>query len=217
MYGLICYNDIYSIMDKNINMDINVYLSNITNKTIDDIYNDYKEYLNQEDLEKIQRFKQDLNRRQSLMSIALKKKYVKGEIYYNEYGKPLSKEIYFNISHSDNYVMIALSKDTSVGVDIEYIKDNVDDNLINHVCNDSEIEYINKDKSRNFYYIWTRKEAILKCIGSGITNDLKNINVINNSEYNLDSNYIDNYVYTIVYSKEIKISNINIFKEKGYE
>ena len=78
------------------NNDIIVYLVNIKNKSIDDIFTDYKSYIDDKDIQKMDRFKFILNKKQSIMSSILKNKYVKGDIYFNEHGKPLSDSLYFN-------------------------------------------------------------------------------------------------------------------------
>ncbi|HEK1025531.1 TPA: 4-phosphopantetheinyl transferase, partial [Proteus mirabilis] len=53
----------------------------------------------------------------------------------NEYGKPFilneSKEnIYFNLSHSNNCVALAISNTSSVGIDIEYFNRDIEINSI---------------------------------------------------------------------------------------
>lgn len=105
---------------------------------------------------------------------------LKYEFYYNEKGKPELKglPINFSISHSGNYVAIALSKDP-IGVDIQEIRE-IDDKLIGYVLNDAEISLINKDNKLNsFFEIWTAKEAYLKYIGIGLEKTLKSIDITN--------------------------------------
>ena len=177
-------------------MEIKIIIADVKNKTTKEIINHYKEYIKDEDLKRMDAFKFDQGKKQFLMSSILKAKYVKGDIYYNEHKKPLSKDIFFNISHSCDYVVMALSDKYYVGIDIEYIKDNVKDRLISYVCSDEEIKDINNnDKNKMFYYYWTRKEAVLKCEGVGIVKDLKSVLV--NNKYYLVSNYIDDYVWSL--------------------
>ena len=194
---------------------IKIYFANIKNKSIDTILSDYKDYIKDSDIQKMERFKFDLNKKQSIVSSILKNKYVGNELSVNSYGKPISKNIFFNVSHSDNYVVIALSNKYDVGIDVEHIKDNTTDELINHVCNDLEIQDIKKgDKNKLFYYYWTRKEAILKCKGSGLINNVKDI--LNNNNYLLESFYIDDYVVSIAIDCN-QNQNIKFVKEWEYK
>lgn len=187
-----------------------IYLVDIEKLSLEDILVKYKEYLKDEDIKKMERFKFELNKKQSLISSILKNKYVHSDIYYNEHKKPLSDSIFFNVSHSKNYVIIALNDKYPIGVDIEYIKDNINSDLINHVCNQEEINSITDNKT--FFYYWTRKEAVLKCQGIGIGKDLKN--VLNNSNYYVNSNYLNDYVYSIALDCD---NNIKIIEELNYE
>ena len=100
----------------------------------------------------------------------LKNKYV-GEYSVNEYGKPLSESCYFNISHSKGYVVFI--KDTiPIGVDIEKVRP-AEDDLKNYISSEKEKEYIKSDKA--FYEIWTNKESLTKCLGTGIKEKIKDI------------------------------------------
>lgn len=189
---------------------IKIYLINLKNILLDDILKTYSEYIKDEDIIKMNRFKFELNKKQSIVSSILKNKYVSGNIYYNEHGKPLSDDICFNVSHSDDYVTIALSK-YPIGIDIEHIKDNVNSDLINYVCNIDEINDINIGEiNKLFFYYWTRKEAVLKCKGIGISNNLKD--VLKNNDYYLNSYYVDDYVYSIAIDYNV-FKNIEVIKE----
>lgn len=87
----------------------------------------------------------------------------------------------FNISHSGEYVLIAIS-DNSIGIDIEqYEYDFKLKQVMQLTFSDSEILYINKQDSpsRIFYKLWTRKEALLKANSGGLSNMIKYIPCIN--------------------------------------
>ena len=81
------------------------------------------------------------------------------------------KPIHFNVSHSENYALIAIG-DVSVGVDVEYVSKDFDfTDILNHVFSDSEKYTIENstNKRRTFYNLWTRKEAFVKATGKGIS------------------------------------------------
>lgn len=112
---------------------------------------------------------------------------------YNKHNKPYLKnypEWYFNISHSKTAVCCVLSH-KEIGIDIEEVKD-YKENLAAYICNDEELKslYESEDKTDDFYKLWTQKEAVFKMIGSGITNDIKDI--LNTHNINIESHKIDN-------------------------
>lgn len=97
---------------------------------------------------------------------------------YNEHGKPFLKNydgIYFSISHCNDAVAVVISE-KPVGIDIEEtIK--VKESLVDFVCNDDEKRTIfqSPDAGEAFSILWTQKEAVFKCIGTGITDEIKDI------------------------------------------
>jgi len=93
----------------------------------------------------------------------------------NEHGKPFLKdypEVHFNISHCKNGIAVAVS-DQPVGIDIESYHQ-VSDSLICYTMNEEEQRIIKEsdDPVRTFTEYWTKKEAVFKLRGTGITHDL---------------------------------------------
>ena len=121
---------------------------------------------------------------------------------YNQYGKPFLKNIpnlYFNISHTndeDNLYLVLVIDNEEVGIDIELIKTRKD-SLIRYCTN--EIEYHSIINSNNideeFTRLCTKKESYLKCIGTGITKDLKNC--LSNINYTFEEEIKDNLIITV--------------------
>ncbi|MEJ0106410.1 MAG: 4'-phosphopantetheinyl transferase superfamily protein [Bacteroidota bacterium] len=94
----------------------------------------------------------------------------------------------YNVSHSGSHVLIAISK-AEIGVDIEEINGLFSyDDIIRTAFNENEIKFVNDSKQpvKTFYLFWTRKEALLKATGKGLTDNLKSVpslggdHVINN-------------------------------------
>jgi len=85
---------------------------------------------------------------------------------------------FFNISHSGNKVLIAVSNDP-VGIDIEQIKNIELGVLAETVFSSREFHLFNTaDNSINmFYQLWTRKEALLKSVGVGLLDDLRTLDI----------------------------------------
>jgi 4'-phosphopantetheinyl transferase len=100
-------------------------------------------------------------------------------ITYNKYGKPLLEGVSFNISHSGEYVMCAISKDSQIGIDIEIVCENIAHDLIDLVFSKSESKEIMAEPKKivdRFFKFWTRKEAVLKAEGSGLIDHLPDLN-----------------------------------------
>ncbi len=124
---------------------------------------------------------------------------------YNRYGKPYVKNIpvHFSISHSGNYVVCAVSEN-EIGIDIEKIRD-IDSRICKRFATEAEADYISSNQNRIFE-IWTLKEAYFKCIGTGLTSDIKNISFdisgenINCSENGFKLSFTDidkNYICSV--------------------
>lgn len=121
---------------------------------------------------------------------------------YNQYGKPFLKNIpnlYFNISHTndeDNLYLVLVIDNEEVGIDIELIKTRKD-SLIRYCTNDLEYQSIinSHNKDKEFTRLWTKKESYLKCIGTGITKDLKNC--LSNINYTFEEEIKDNLIITV--------------------
>lgn len=102
-------------------------------------------------------------------------------------GKPfLEKESHsrlkFNQSHSENFVLIAINWDQEIGVDVERLRDLPKrDRLAKRYFSVDECEALQNakeaERTKIFFYIWTRKEACLKALGKGLSVDLKSFSV----------------------------------------
>ncbi|HLY69272.1 MAG TPA: 4'-phosphopantetheinyl transferase superfamily protein [Puia sp.] len=91
--------------------------------------------------------------------------------------------LHFNISHSGDFVLIAISN-SEVGVDIEKI--NADFSyreILETNFSKEEIELIihSKNPVESFYLLWTRKESLVKAMAKGLIDDLNSISVLDGS------------------------------------
>ena len=117
---------------------------------------------------------------------------------YNEHGKPSiagHPEIHFNLSHCKEAAVCAVN-DQPVGVDVESIRE-YKEGLVHYSMNDDEISQIESSEhpDRAFIRLWTMKEATLKLVGTGISNDLKT--AINPTLYKYTTVERQRYIYTI--------------------
>ena len=145
-----------------------------------------KEYpqLSQYRKEKIKKLKQEKDKKMSLgaellLIKAIKTYYPKTvlplEIETNQFGKPMIKGAYnlnFNLAHSQDIAVCAIS-DKPLGVDTEHIS-RVSEKIRDRYFTENE-------KKLDFGYIWTRKEAVVKAEGTGITVGLDKFDVSNDT------------------------------------
>lgn len=115
-------------------------------------------------------------------------------IKISENGKPyVDSDFYFNISHSGKYAVLAVGKN-DVGIDIQE-KNAVSENAAKMFFKDTEQIKTNANTEYYYSYIWCRKEAFLKCLGTGWnTENEHRISVLkNNIECNGSKYYLTDY------------------------
>lgn len=109
---------------------------------------------------------------------------------YGVNGKPsLSAEqnqgkIYFNLAHSHDLAIYAITYLSQLGVDIEYTKRNIEAlDIAERFFSKNEIASMQalpvSEQVAAFYKIWTRKEAFVKAIGVGLSHPLDQFSVNN--------------------------------------
>ena len=122
-------------------------------------------------------------------------------------GKPYIKnnDIYFSISHSDNYILVCIS-DKRIGCDIEETI-RYDENNLKVFTSKEEIDYINSSNNpiEAYFKIFTLKESYIKLNDLALLN-IKSINVVKNKELYLEDCIIktiidDKYVISIIEKK----------------
>ncbi len=91
-------------------------------------------------------------------------------------GKPFLKDypsLFFNLSHTDNLILISIAN-SPVGVDVEKNERNADkEAIIKHFFSEKEQQtfFSQPEELRQLAFVkgWTRKEAILKATGEGLS------------------------------------------------
>jgi 4'-phosphopantetheinyl transferase len=128
-------------------------------------------------------------------------------------GKPYleNKEAYFNLSHSGDWVVMALS-DGEVGIDVEVVR-TVNYRIAERFFSPEEVALLNSkvdnEKLDYFFDLWTLKESFLKFIGTGLTRSLNSFSIYHDKA-------------RIRIKEEGKLNNTNIFFrqyaiENGYK
>lgn len=102
---------------------------------------------------------------------------------YGPYGKPaLEGRLRFNMSHSHDLALIALTEDHELGVDVEYMRaDSASADIARRFFSPVEVEIFNslaeEDQVAAFFRCWTRKEAFIKATGKGLSQPLDGFDV----------------------------------------
>ena len=110
----------------------------------------------------------------------INKCYQEKELKYTEYNKPylFNSEVKFNISHSGNIVVCAITNNNHIGIDIEEICD-ININDFRSQMTEFEFQYIMNSNNYKiaFYNYWTQKEAVIKANGMGLSLSLKSFEI----------------------------------------
>ncbi len=115
------------------------------------------------------------------------------DISEDENGKPFFKDkrIEFNISHSGEFVMCAVSKD-KIGCDIEKISDINMKVAKKFFAEEEYADIISLDdtvkRNHRFFEYWTLKESYLKATGTGLKTPLDSFKIIKDGDISVISN-----------------------------
>lgn len=97
------------------------------------------------------------------------------EYYRTENKKPAVTGLQFNVSHSKDCVIIAISSH-AIGIDVEHINPGFEfEDVMSYCFNQQELAFVRDSKNPllNFFTLWTRKEALLKATGEGLLDHLE--------------------------------------------
>lgn len=103
---------------------------------------------------------------------------------YGQYGKPalVGGELRFNVAHSHNLALYAITQRREVGLDLEYATEHcASAQLAERFFSRREVEMLSTLPPDNyragFFNCWTRKEAYLKARGTGLSLELNQFDV----------------------------------------
>lgn len=141
------------------------------------------EYLSSNRLERIERYR-TLSAKAACLVSGLLLRMTLGADYEerlttNSHGKPLLKDnsCFFNISHSGDYVILAIS-DCELGADIEKITFH-NPKVAERCLTANEKEWLKQHPcDKSFYQLWTGKEAVMKATGEGFSMDTRNFHLL---------------------------------------
>lgn len=105
------------------------------------------------------------------------------EFIYGLWGKPhLSQNIplHFNLSHSGDYALYAVTRNYEIGIDLEYLDKSLElEGMAPHIFSAVELmDWMNLDieeRINAFFTHWVSREAFLKASGKGWIEDKKEL------------------------------------------
>jgi len=107
----------------------------------------------------------------------------------NDHGKPMlagpasRSEVHFNVSHSGSMALLAFVRCVPLGIDVEEARMLPDLDRMAEVClSDQQFEDYRRipdvqERCSAFYRFWTRKESLIKALGTGLAQPLKEFDV----------------------------------------
>ncbi len=100
---------------------------------------------------------------------------------YGAHGKPGADGLHFNVSHSGDYALYAISPDLEVGVDVELPRGRRTDALARRFFAPGEQARLfaldEPARATAFFKLWTCKEAFLKATGEGLSRSLRSYEI----------------------------------------
>lgn len=97
-------------------------------------------------------------------------------------GKPVLADgaLEFNLSHSGELALVAVSRDLEVGVDLEHPRSFRNEaGIARRICTARELEHLAAaDDNDELLRLWVRKEAVVKATGEGLARSVNQIDVL---------------------------------------
>lgn len=124
------------------------------------------------------------------------------KIKYADYQKPYFENLpfQFNISHSGQVVVCAFSNKYELGIDIEEIKE-IELDIFKDRMTEREWREVMQaeDQKEAFYEYWTKKEAVIKAHGKGLSLPLKSFEIVEDK--------------TTIYNKHYLVKQLQVMPE----
>jgi len=121
-----------------------------------------------------------------------------------EIGTTEKAQPFFNLSHSGSYAVCAYDEYAECGVDIQKIREDLT-GIAGRFFSEGERESLfgghmqECERAHAFTRIWSRKESLAKCIGSGLRGDLRELDTAA-TEYRIgEIEFAENREYVLTY------------------
>lgn len=197
---------------------------------------DYKTLLNDEETLQLSRFRFPKHQHQYLITrvlvrcvLSLYQPQIHPKAWHfkkNAFGKPFianASTLFFNISHTDEYVVMAVSFEKNIGIDIEKISSTINYMEIAERNFSAKEAALLKNTPKDlqpkiFFSLWTLKEAYLKASGNGLSVPLHTVcfakKIQQNEEYRI--NYLEDWQFWQACQNENHILCLGINSSKTF-
>lgn len=123
---------------------------------------------------------------------------------------PDMTSLQFNLSHSDNLAVYALTLDHAIGIDVEKIMPDYNQDVAERFLSPQEnaalLDLPPEKRVLGFYKIWSRKEAVIKAVGKGLAIPLSSFSVSVNDDFEV-----------VMIDNTEKWSLLSIFLQPAYQ
>ncbi|MEX0843871.1 MAG: 4'-phosphopantetheinyl transferase superfamily protein [Balneolaceae bacterium] len=101
------------------------------------------------------------------------------EILKESTGKPYAiyngETIHVSFSHSPEKVFCAISHRFNIGLDVEHTNRTINKAVVKRILNENEWNVVGEEDPIK---LWTIKEAAVKCLGTGLRTNLKDLTIV---------------------------------------
>jgi 4'-phosphopantetheinyl transferase len=198
MFALMSQVSTWSLPPKSLSLQTGeVHVWRIELEQPDDFLEKSRATLELDELERAARFHFEKHRRRfiagrgflrEILSRYLETKPGALKFLYGPYGKPAlageheRSSVRFNMSHSHNAALLALTEAKQIGVDVEHIRaDFATEDIARRFFSCVEVDSFNalpgEEQAAAFFRCWTRKEAFIKATGKGLSQSLDSFDV----------------------------------------
>lgn len=171
------------------------------NEVAEQDYSNLHKLLSSDEIERASRFRFERHRMQYVIGRSLLRILIAAYLqkdaralrfHHTPKGKPelLSDNesgLHFNIAHSGRIILLAFTRNRKIGIDIEEIRENIEiKEIAQRFFSQPERSYLASLplslRYDEFFRCWTRKEALLKGTGDGLSVSLNSFSVFSNPD-----------------------------------
>lgn len=167
---------------------VKVFYTDISKADATTLYDEMGLIFEQKRREKIDRCQNEIEKRRQIVTGALLEKVLfsfgirDSQFVYLGADKPYlkgHKNFFFNISHSKDYVVMAVSGQ-DIGCDIQERK-KIKENVFDRITSVREREYLSS-MAFDLTFVWAVKESYSKYLGEGLAKSFRDISFVKNSD-----------------------------------
>jgi 4'-phosphopantetheinyl transferase len=199
-------------------------------KDLSSRYSDLKNFITDDEHKRADRFLFEEDRETYISSHSMLRLILSEELNTNPSGISIiigknkkpgipGNPVYFNLAHTRDAFALVISKESYAGIDLEKVNLSMDFlSIIKTFFSNREREFILQSESEannRFFLLWTRKEAFLKALGTGIIDNLTQVEVSEQDNY-INKRLFDSFISDsasnehFIYSKKLQNNYLSV-------